>query len=112
MLEVTREDYLSCNTSSPIAKHKDGNTVVRLPQSGAYYFISGAQGACVKGEKVIVVVMSERHRRFGGISPAPSPMEYDGPAMAPTSGGQKLAVGIKGGLVGALALLGLVGMIL
>ncbi|KAG1326559.1 early nodulin-like protein 3 [Cocos nucifera] len=112
VLEVTRKDYLSCNTSSPIAEHKDGNTVVRLPQSGPYYFISGAEGACEKGEKLIVIVMSERHRRFGGISPAPSPVEYDGPAMAPVSGGQKSAVGIKGGLVGALSLMGLVGMIL
>ncbi|XP_008803702.3 early nodulin-like protein 3 [Phoenix dactylifera] len=112
VLEVRREDYLSCNTSSPIAEHKDGNTTVSLPRSGPYYFISGAAGACEKGEKMIVVVMSKRQRWSGGISPAPSPVEYDGPAMAPVSGGRKLAVRIKGGLVGALTLMGLVGMIL
>ncbi|XP_073118409.1 early nodulin-like protein 13 [Elaeis guineensis] len=112
VLEVTREHYLSCNTSSPIAEHEDGNTVVKLPRAGPYFFISGAEGACEKGEKLIVVVMSERHRRFGGISPAPSPMEYDGPAMAPMSGGRKLTVGIKGSLVGVLAVMGMVVTIL
>ncbi|XP_008794359.1 early nodulin-like protein 3 [Phoenix dactylifera] len=112
VLEVTREGYLSCTTSSPIAEHKDGSTVVKLPRSGPYYFISGAEGACEKGEKLIVVVISERLHRYRGISPAPSPLEYDGPAMAPVSSGQKLAGGITGGLVGVLAVIGMVARIL
>ncbi|KAG1327566.1 Early nodulin-like protein 1, partial [Cocos nucifera] len=107
VLQVRREDYLSCNTSSPVAEHKDGTTVVKLHWSGPYYFISGAEGACEKGEKLIVVVMSERHA-LRRISPAPSPMEYDGPSIAPTSGASTVVQ--RKGLVAALLVLGIVGM--
>ncbi|XP_073109474.1 early nodulin-like protein 15 [Elaeis guineensis] len=109
VLQVRREDYLSCNTSSPVAEHKDGTAVVKLHWSGPYYFISGAEGACEKGEKLIVVVMSERHA-LRRISPAPSPMEYDGPSIAPTSGA--LMVVQRKGLVAALVVLGTVGVVL
>nr|CAD1823146.1 unnamed protein product [Ananas comosus var. bracteatus] len=108
VIQVTREDYLSCNTSSPIAEHKDGATAVNLARSGAYYFVSGAEGACEKGEKVIVVVMAER-RRGAGLAPAPAPTPTtasEGPAVAPTSGGGKTAVGLKGAAVSAVLVLG------
>lgn len=87
MLEVTREAYLSCNKSQPLAEHKDGVTAVELRRSGAYYFISGAAGACEEGQRLIVVVMSERHSLHAAPAQAPAaPAEYEGPAMAPTSG--------------------------
>ncbi|KAK9101763.1 hypothetical protein Sjap_019017 [Stephania japonica] len=91
VLQVSRGDYMNCNTKSPIEEHKDGNTTVRLDRSGPYFFISGADGHCQKGQRMIVVVMSHRVRRvFMGITPAPSPMEIDGPAVAPTSGAFRL----------------------
>ncbi|KAK6912492.1 Phytocyanin domain [Dillenia turbinata] len=89
VLQVTRESYLKCNTSDPIAAYKDGNTKVKLDHSGPFYFISGAAGHCEKGQKLIVVVLSSRHRLFA-ISPAPAPAEYDGPAVAPTSSATSL----------------------
>ncbi|XP_021758039.1 early nodulin-like protein 3 [Chenopodium quinoa] len=97
VLQVTREAYLSCNTSSPVAEYKDGQTKFELKKPGPYYFISGTQANCQKGEKVIVVVMSAQSRRSGAASPAfaPSPSpnsEAQTPAVAPTSG----AAGIKG----------------
>ncbi|XP_021746302.1 early nodulin-like protein 3 [Chenopodium quinoa] len=100
VLQVTREAYLSCNTSSPVAEYKDGQTKVELKKPGPYYFISGTQANCEKGEKVIVVVMSARSRRSGAASPAfaPSPSpnsEAETPAVAPTSG----ASGAKGSAV-------------
>ncbi|XP_021597148.2 early nodulin-like protein 1 [Manihot esculenta] len=100
VLQVTREAYLSCNTSNPIEEYGDGNTKVKLDRSGAYYFISGAEGHCVKGQKMIVVVLSQRHR-YTGISPAPSPAEFEGPAVAPTSA----ATSLKGSLVVSLGVL-------
>ncbi|KAF5748117.1 early nodulin-like protein 1 [Tripterygium wilfordii] len=89
VLQVTREAYLSCNTSSPIDEYKDGNTKVTLDRSGPFYFISGTNGHCEKGQKMIVVVLSPRHR-YTGISPAPSPAEFEGPAVAPTSSATSL----------------------
>ncbi|CAL9772708.1 unnamed protein product [Musa acuminata subsp. burmannicoides] len=107
VLQVTREAYLSCNRSSPVAEHRDGTAVVELHRSGAYYFISGAEGACEQGEKLIVVVMSERHSLRGGLAPAPGPTEFEGPAVAPTSGASTTVV-LKSGVAAALLVLGII----
>ncbi|KAM6577214.1 hypothetical protein CsatB_029051 [Cannabis sativa] len=85
VLEVSKEDYEACNTGRAIKEHKDGNTKVSLDRAGPFYFISGAKGHCQKGQKLIVVVLSPRRSRFFGISPAPSPADINGPAVAPTS---------------------------
>ncbi|EXB86670.1 Early nodulin-like protein 1 [Morus notabilis] len=106
VVQVSKEDYLSCNSSSPIEEYKDGQTKVKLNKAGPYYFISGAKGHCEKGQKLIVVVLSPRHRY--AISPAPSPAEFDGPAVAPTSGAEALrGGGLVVGLGGFLLLWGL-----
>ncbi|KAL9442872.1 hypothetical protein AB3S75_016269 [Citrus x aurantiifolia] len=102
VLQVTKEAYLSCNTSSPFAEYRDGNTKVKLNKSGPFYFISGTKGSCEKGQKLIVVVMSSR-RRYTGISPAPAPMEFDGPAVAPTSSAASFRASLVLALGGLLA---------
>ncbi|KZV20742.1 Early nodulin-like protein 1 precursor [Dorcoceras hygrometricum] len=106
VLLVTKEDYLACNTTSPVASYRGGNTTVKLERSGPYYFISGEQGNCVKGQKLIVVVISERHSKFTAGAPAPS--EGVVPAAAPTSGGGRLhgelVVGFVAALVGSLVI--------
>ncbi|XP_073314650.1 early nodulin-like protein 13 [Primulina huaijiensis] len=102
VLLVTKGDYLACNTSSPIESYSGGNTTVKLERSGPYYFISGEQGNCVNGQKVIVVVISERHNRFIGGSPAASPEEGMSPAPLPTSGGEMPMGGLVVGFVVAL----------
>ncbi|MQL89263.1 hypothetical protein Taro_021836 [Colocasia esculenta] len=112
VLQVTREDYLLCNTTNPLAEHRDGSTSVTLSKSGPYYFISGAEGACQKGEKLIVVAMSRRHRHAAAASPAPSPVEAEGPAVAPASGGDvplvaPLGRGLAAASLGVAVFLGL-----
>ncbi|KAL2544655.1 early nodulin-like protein 15 [Forsythia ovata] len=102
VLQVTKRDYVTCNTSSPIETYTDGNTKVKLERSGPYYYISGAEGHCEKGQKLIVVVISEKHRRFMGVSPAPSPAEVEGPAVAPTSSAH---TNFKGGFLVAMGAL-------
>ncbi|XP_022756307.1 early nodulin-like protein 1 [Durio zibethinus] len=94
VLQVTKEAYASCNTSNPIAEHKDGKTNVKLEKSGPFYFISGAKGHCEQGQKLLVVVLSPRHR-YNGISPASSPAEIEGPAIAPTSSAAALKAGFS-----------------
>ena len=91
VLQVSKENYANCNTSNPIEEHKDGNTKVKLDRSGAFYFISGAEGHCQKGQKLVVVVLSPRHTV---ISPAPSPVELEGPTIAPTSSATRLQSGL------------------
>ncbi|XP_010447549.2 PREDICTED: early nodulin-like protein 1 [Camelina sativa] len=85
VLQVTREAYEKCNTTSPKASYTDGNTKVKLDKTGPVYFISGTEGHCQKGQKLRLVVVTPRNSAF---SPAPSP--FDGPAVAPTSGAAKL----------------------
>ncbi|KAK8966558.1 Early nodulin-like protein 1 [Platanthera guangdongensis] len=117
VVEVSRDDYYACRTWNPIAVHHGGDNRVGLVRSGAYYFVGGAAGACEKGERVVVVVISQKHvRRVGFLAPAPAPasLEIDeGPAVAPA-----MTPGIAGaaseGLFGvgvAAAALVLVGMI-
>ncbi|KAF4390328.1 hypothetical protein G4B88_024334 [Cannabis sativa] len=97
-----KEDYETCNTGEAIKEHKDGNTKVSLERAGPFYFISGAKGHCQKGQKLIVVVLSPRRSRFFGVSPAPSPAEIDGPAVAPTSAATS-SFGRRSGLLVVLA---------
>ncbi|XP_042504039.1 early nodulin-like protein 3 [Macadamia integrifolia] len=103
VLQVTKEDYVTCNLTSPIAEYKEENAKVKLNRSGPYYFISGAKGHCEKGQKMVVVVMSPRR---GYISPALSPTENEAPAVAPSSN----ASGLKAGMMVMLG--SLFGMIL
>ncbi|KAK8951646.1 Early nodulin-like protein 3 [Platanthera zijinensis] len=113
VVEVSRDDYYACRTSNPIAVHHGGDDKVGLVRSGAYYFVGGAAGACEKGERVVVVVISQKHvRRVGFLAPAPAPasLEIDeGPAVAPAIAGAA-SEGLFGVGVAAAALV-LVGMI-
>ncbi|XP_066325597.1 early nodulin-like protein 14 [Miscanthus floridulus] len=123
VLEVTRDDYNRCSTASPLAVHKAtaGAATVPLPRSGPYYFVGGAPGSCQKGERLLLVVMSEKHGRgrLRGLAPAPVPAAESpfaasfvgGPAAAPApatgAAWRTAAAGNTGALlVGAVALLG------
>lgn len=107
-LQVTSDAYRSCNTTNPVAAYTATNEVkVKLSRSGPFYFISGVGERCTKGEKLIVVVLSSGRRGSASISPAPAPMEYEGPALAPTSAASVLK---KSGFAGSL--LFLVGMLI
>ncbi|XP_004498804.1 early nodulin-like protein 15 [Cicer arietinum] len=107
VLLVSKDDYVNCNISNPIKKYNDGQTKVRFDHAGPYYFISGEKGHCEKGQKLTVVVMSPRGKSITATSPAPSPAEFEGPAIAPTSsatvlqsgGGVLMAIGVIAMLV-------------
>ncbi|CAJ1978553.1 unnamed protein product [Sphenostylis stenocarpa] len=60
VLEVKKEDYDKCNMTNPIKKFEDGDTEFKFDRSGPFYFISGTDGNCEKGQKLIVVVLSPR----------------------------------------------------
>ncbi|KFK29635.1 hypothetical protein AALP_AA7G159300 [Arabis alpina] len=98
VLQVTKEDYDSCNTAKPLKAYNDGDTKVELDKSGHYFFISGAPNNCAKGEKIILVVLSERKTGGGGspgVSPKASPVSPSAstPALAP-AGAHNGAVGM------------------
>ena len=103
VLKVGKEDYEACNTQNPEQRFEDGNTKVELHKPGPFYFISGAKGHCQQGQKLVVVVVTPR-RRFVSFSPAPSPTEIEGPAVAPSSGAASFNVGFLAAVVGILGL--------
>ncbi|XP_010541555.1 PREDICTED: early nodulin-like protein 3 [Tarenaya hassleriana] len=92
VLRVTKEAYVTCNTTEPVAKFSGGETKVKLERHGAFFFISGSKTNCEQGEKLFVVVMSPRSSRGFFVSEAPSPSpvaaaaEIRAPAVAPTTG--------------------------
>ncbi|KAL6216034.1 hypothetical protein ACLB2K_009261 [Fragaria x ananassa] len=106
VLYVSKEDYVNCNTSNPMKQYKDGETKIVLDKSGPFYFISGTKDHCVKGQKLVVVVMSHRTSPSSAISPAPSPAfdVTDGPAVAPAP--TSTASPFKAGLLVVVALMG------
>ncbi|GLJ47162.1 hypothetical protein SUGI_0995700 [Cryptomeria japonica] len=124
VLQVTHEAFQKCNTTAPLASYDDGQTVFKFPSSGPFYFISGAEGRCDKGQKLVVVVMSQGGRRRNAGAPAASPAlgshafaplgtipseegpamaPGDAPAVAPTSGASSLASGVFLGFVALAA---------
>ncbi|KAK6249175.1 hypothetical protein QUC31_020740 [Theobroma cacao] len=91
VLQVTKEDYESCNTSKPIKEYKDGDTKVELDKSGPFYFISGADGHCQKGQKLVIVVMSENNWDHPDsptpTAPAPAPAKNSASLIKPLRDG-------------------------
>ena len=128
VLEVTRDDYNRCSTAAPLATHRatagGGAATVPLPRSGPYYFVGGAPGSCQKGERLLLVVMSDKHgrSRLRGLAPVPAlaptpeaepPLAASfvgGPAAAPAPAtgvaGRTASAGTGTLLLGAAAVLG------
>lgn len=80
VLRVEEGDYKKCNKAKPINAYHDGNTVFKINESGSFFFISGADGHCEKGERLEVRVLSLKHS-----SPPPSQSPKNSPAAATVS---------------------------
>uniref|UniRef100_A0A2N9FWV3 Phytocyanin domain-containing protein n=1 Tax=Fagus sylvatica TaxID=28930 RepID=A0A2N9FWV3_FAGSY len=105
LLEVSKEDYESCKVTNAIKEYKDGKTKVELDKSGPFYFISKAKGSCEKGQKLTVVVLSNKHHHKHSPSPASAPgaqapgAQAPGPALPPYTPPNG-AIGLRGGFIG------------
>ncbi|MQL85741.1 hypothetical protein Taro_018262 [Colocasia esculenta] len=71
LLQVSKDDYGSCNTANPIKKFTDGSTTFTFSDTGAFYFISGVADNCNKGEKMVVVVLADRNAQSAASPSAP-----------------------------------------
>ncbi|OVA14904.1 Plastocyanin-like [Macleaya cordata] len=94
VLIVSKEDYDKCNTIKPIKRmeYKGDSTSLKIHRSGSFFFISGNQGSCRKGQKLFIVVMSVRYQKSSPPpqTPAltPQPAVSPVPAHAPTAKAQ------------------------
>ncbi|ANM70882.1 early nodulin-like protein 1 [Arabidopsis thaliana] len=80
--QVMKADFDGCNVRNPIKNFENGESVVTLDRSGAFYFISGNQDHCQKGQKLIVVVLAVRNQPS---APAHSPVPSVSPTQPPKS---------------------------
>ncbi|KAI5605434.1 hypothetical protein BDE02_01G351400 [Populus trichocarpa] len=92
VLLVTKDDYNSCKTKKPLKTMGSGSSVFQFDKSGPYFFISGNEDNCRKGQKMTVVVLSVKPKQAPtpvsqppAMSPkAPSPVAYNNPSPAPS----------------------------
>ncbi|XP_037471183.1 mavicyanin-like [Triticum dicoccoides] len=103
VLEVSKADYDSCTTASPVTTLNSGNDVVTLIATGTRYFICGFPDHCAGGMKVKIDVMPG-----SSSSPAPASGPNASNAAPPTPVSAATNVEAMGlGLVVLLAIAGL-----
>ncbi|KAF0920135.1 hypothetical protein E2562_033438 [Oryza meyeriana var. granulata] len=63
VLQVTEPDFDACSTDNPVRRLEDvavGRSVFRFDRSGPFFFISGDEDRCQKGQKLYIIVMAVR----------------------------------------------------
>lgn len=87
VLIVTRDDYASCNTKSPLVSLTGGDSLFTFDRSGPFFFISGNPDNCNSGQKLIVIVLAHRTKAPTPESPSPATPSPSGmlpPPAAPS----------------------------
>uniref|UniRef100_J3L410 Phytocyanin domain-containing protein n=1 Tax=Oryza brachyantha TaxID=4533 RepID=J3L410_ORYBR len=91
VLQVTESDFDACNRGSPVRRLEDvaaGRSVFRFDRSGPFFFISGDEDRCQKGQKLYIVVMAVRPTKPPeapvAAGPAGSSESSTWPAFPPT----------------------------
>ncbi|KAG8369735.1 hypothetical protein BUALT_Bualt14G0044700 [Buddleja alternifolia] len=69
VMEVTSQDFESCNSSSPILTYTTGHDSVKLTSSGHHYYICGTRGHCEAGQKVHIIVRGHDDSSGPSVSP-------------------------------------------
>ncbi|KAL6614526.1 hypothetical protein ACP70R_036796 [Stipagrostis hirtigluma subsp. patula] len=65
VLLVTEQDFDACSTRNPVRRLEAGGaagrgSVFRFDRSGPFFFISGDEDRCQKGQKLYIIVMAVR----------------------------------------------------
>ncbi|KAH7522822.1 hypothetical protein ACOSP7_002590 [Xanthoceras sorbifolium] len=78
VLEVSKADYDSCQTSNAVQTYNNGNTVITLSSPGKRYFICGTVGHCSQGMKLEVDTLATS-------SPPPASPSTPPPQASPST---------------------------
>ncbi|XP_016503908.2 early nodulin-like protein 3 [Nicotiana tabacum] len=100
VLIVDQDDYSKCNKDKPIRELKHGDSKIKLYRSGPFYFISGHEDNCEKGQKLKVVVLSPNHKAHNALSPVTEPIGSVSPAPSPAQSAAGFTVSPSGFLWG------------
>ncbi|XVE49773.1 hypothetical protein DITRI_Ditri01bG0108500 [Diplodiscus trichospermus] len=85
VLEVTKADYDSCQTSNPIQTYTGGNTAIPLSAPGKRYFICGTLGHCQQGMQIEIDTLATATPPATSPSTSPPPKTSPSPAESPES---------------------------
>lgn len=58
VIQVTEQNYISCNLTAPLLYMKNGNSLFNITTHGVFYFTSGIPGHCEKKQKLQISVLS------------------------------------------------------
>ncbi|GER43179.1 early nodulin-like protein 2, partial [Striga asiatica] len=72
VLVVNRNDYAKCNKENPAKTLKNSRSRFELRKSGPFFFISGHDQNCEKGQKLEIVVLSRHHHNRDLPTPSPA----------------------------------------
>lgn len=101
VLQVEEGDYKKCITTKPIKEFHDGNSKFPITKSGAFFFISGANEHCQKGQKLEVKVLSHKHSSPPpSLPPKDSPITLPPPVLTPAESPKSNAAGSNVGIIG------------
>ncbi|KAG8382557.1 hypothetical protein BUALT_Bualt05G0089800 [Buddleja alternifolia] len=56
VIQVTGQNYNSCNLKDPILYMNNGNSLFNITREGNFYFTSGVKGHCEKSQKLHISV--------------------------------------------------------
>ncbi|KAH9794337.1 Phytocyanin domain-containing protein [Citrus sinensis] len=80
-IQVTFQDFQSCNGASPIATFTSGSDSITLKRPGHYYFLCGVPGHCEAGQTIDIMVTPACLR------PSASPLSAPNYSSSPSSSG-------------------------
>ncbi|CAM0145868.1 unnamed protein product [Urochloa decumbens] len=78
VMVVTEDDYNNCRATHPIFFSNNGDTEVELDRPGVFHFISGVEGHCERGQRMVVKVVGQG-------TPPPAPPSPPHPSDAAPS---------------------------
>ncbi|KAJ9696198.1 hypothetical protein PVL29_008443 [Vitis rotundifolia] len=82
VLQVTHDNFKSCNTTAPIATLATGNDSITISNYGHYYYFCGIPGHCEAGQKVDIRV--PQPPGSPSLTPSPSPSSRPSPSPKPS----------------------------
>ncbi|RVW54933.1 Mavicyanin [Vitis vinifera] len=78
VLQVTHDNFKSCNATAPIATFATGNDSITISKYGHFYYLCGIPGHCEAGQKVDIRV--PHPPESPSLSPSPSPITSPSPS--------------------------------
>ncbi|XP_050228362.1 stellacyanin [Mercurialis annua] len=90
VVQVTEQNYNSCNLKDPILYMNNGNSLFNITTEGHFYFTSGNPGHCEKKQKLIISVgnVSDTSASDG---PSGMPDNADAPSYSNVFGSMPLS---------------------